>query len=331
MKRVLDRAIEFVARARAPKEPPMPAGTMVEGDETLERPLCPLCGNTRARPVVEAQDTWMRSDGRKFSVVRCEICAHRYTTPRYKLEHREKAFEGAYPFYRRARSASSMDAQAWAAAQAPFLGRAQHLCEARPRPGRLLDVGCGDGVFCDVMRTRGWEVSGIDMESDVVAHAREHLKVDARMVDIETEPLPEGPFEAVSMWGVIQLIYRPQALLERVRERLSENGVLAIGVSNVRSWGATAFGSRWYGLGVPRHLSHFTPDTLRRLVEFSGYEVERVVFDTPRWILAGSVDAAIPKGAVVRKALKAAAYTASPLLGRTQMADTLEIYARPKS
>ena len=47
---------------------------------------------------------------------------------------------------------------------------------AEPLKGlKVLDIGCGDGLFRDVMRTRGWEVQGVDVSEDVVWHAKDIL------------------------------------------------------------------------------------------------------------------------------------------------------------
>lgn len=326
---ILDAAIEALARARAPKEPPAPVGAEVVADSVFERPHCPSCGNTRGEVVLVAGDDWVDADysGQRFAVVRCQICAHRYTSPRFKRSHKHLAFQGEYPFYSRARAARRGVSADLEAARAPFHGRGERLFAAHPAPGRLLDVGAGDGFFGDVMRARGWEVVAVDNEADVVWHARERLGLEAYALDVEEDPLPPGPFDAVTLWGVLQLVYEPRALLEKVRQVLSPEGVLAIGVSNVRSAGASLFGARWRGLGLPRHLSHFTPETLTRLVSWCGFEVLGLAYETPRWIMSGSVDAAVPRP--VRRAAKAILYPAGHLLGKTSRADTLELYARP--
>jgi len=327
--KMLDRAIELVARARAPKEPPAPTGAAVV-DSIFERPSCPACGNTRGEVVLEASDTWIERDygGQRFAVVRCSICATRYTSPRIKRRNKRIAFAGQYPFYSRARAAKEGSQLDPTAARAPFLARADRLSGVSPQPGRIFDIGCGDGFFLDTMRARGWEVSGGDIEQDVIWYAREQLNLPVDRLDVEEQPLPDGPFDAITMWGVLQLIYDPRRLLEDVRRVLAPDGVVAIGVSNFKSAGASLFGKSWRGLGLPRHLIHFTPETLARLLEWCGFEVVQTAFETPRWIVAGSVDAML--GSVpVKKATKAALYAMAAAVGRTARADTMEVYARP--
>lgn len=340
---LFQRALETISRARAPKEPPSPVGAGIAGAvSVLERPPCPLCGATRGRTLVIGGDDWLGrhpvpgiDPAQKFAVVRCEVCSGRYTSPRLKREYRALAYPNNYPFYVRAQAAKNSDLlhpppkpKELDRARSAFFGRADRLSEIMPRPGRILDLGCGDGFFLDVMRTRGWETAGVDVEESVIWYAQTKLGLrEVRVSDMEEGEYPEGPFDAITMWGSLQLVYSPRTLLERIHRLLAPGGVVGIGVSNVKSAGAELFSDHWYGLGLPRHLVHYTPETLSRLLEWTGFLVERQHFETPKWIAAGSVDAALPTK-LVRRAAKAAVYAASPLIGRTRYGDTMEIYAR---
>jgi SAM-dependent methyltransferase len=315
----LDRAIETVARARAPKEPPIAPGGGRE-NETLERPSCPLCGGTRGKVVLTKPP---------FAVVRCEVCSVRYTSPRYRRSARDLAYGPEYPYYRRAKAALEHVRPIDRSIGARLFGsRAGRLAEIEPNPGRILDVGCGDGFFLDVMRGRGWDVFGVDIEELVIRHARDILDVPSARLDAEKDPLPTGPFDAVTIWGALQLMYRPQRLLERIRPLLAPGGLLAIGVSNIKSVGAIFFRDHWHGLQLPTHLVHFTPETLKRVVEWSGYRVVGMRFETPRWITFGSIDDIDFETRSRRRAAKLAASAIGLLSERTRYGDTMELYAR---
>jgi SAM-dependent methyltransferase len=331
---LIDRAIETVANARAPKEPPSPMGPDAPPDRapSLERPSCPLCGATRGKIVLLARDTWTKDGDARHAIVRCSVCSVRYTSPRYKKDLRRLAYGPSYPFHLRAKDALETGRPIdRARAREPFFDRARRVCELEPTPGRVLDLGCGDGFFLDVMRDHGWETVGVDFEPSVVSFAKERLALDARVLEIESEPLPSGLFDAVTIWGGLQLTYRPQRLLEKIRGALAPRGLLAIGVSNIKSAGAIVFKQHWYGLGVPRHLVHFTPETLKRLLGWSGYRVERIAFETPRWITWSSIDDIAIESDRTRKLAKAAAAAIGVVTGRTAYGDTMQVYARPES
>jgi SAM-dependent methyltransferase len=328
---VIDRAIEAIAWARAPKEPPAPAGPLLDRQPTLERPSCPLCGATRAQLVVAAHDDWVSGEVRtEYAVVRCEVCAGRYTTPRFREEHKRLAFSGDYPFYERARRGKAGERDDLEAASRVFEGRARQVMSIRPRPGRLLDLGAGDGLFQDRMRRRGWSTVGMDFEPDVVWHARDRLGLEVIGGDVERDPLPAGPFDVVTMWGLLQLIYRPQRLLEKLHDVLAPGGIVAIGVSNIGGLGARIFGRSWRGLGLPRHLIHFTPPVLERLLDWSGFRVISFEFETPRWIVAGSVDALTPLPRPLGSVVRTVAHGLAQVPANGPLGDTMIALAERK-
>ena len=295
----------------------------------LETPPCPLCGGAAGALVVAARDDWNPqgpAQGLVFQVRRCRVCGGCFTSPRFREEAKHLPFQGDYPFYLRARSTRQAPDEA---ALAAFATRADRLQQAHPAPGRVLDLGMGDGAFLSLMRRRGWSVAGMDVEPDLVTFAQAHLDLAETWVgDAERDPLPEGPFDAVTLWGLLQLAYAPQALLEKIRAVLAPGGVVAIGVSNISGAGPRLFGPHWRGLGLPRHLVHYAPATLERLLDRAGFQVLSCAFATPYWMVAPSMQAALPLPGLLGKVSRRAAGALLGLLGRTSLGDTMTVVAR---
>lgn len=87
------------------------------------------------------------------------------------------------------------------------------VAEARPR--RVLDAGCGDGLFARVIAAQ--EVIGIDNSAAMVARARER-GVDARLGDIQDLPLEDGAFDVVVCnWTLYHLQDLDRGLAEIAR------------------------------------------------------------------------------------------------------------------
>ncbi len=78
------------------------------------------------------------------------------------------------------------------------------------------------------------------------------------------------------MGMVLEHVHWPHRLIAAAVEALSPGGLLAISVPNIASWGYRLFGKDWWPLELPRHLLHFTPDTLSCLLEAHGLEVLQV-------------------------------------------------------
>jgi len=309
-----------------------PARQLNELQSQMETPACPLCGETSARTLLHAVDDWVPEGparGFEFGVLRCEKCRGCYTSPRFSEQFKQIPFQGNYPFYMRARQTSELLDQA---AARPFLSRAASLTDVHPTPGQLLDLGMGDGVFLALMQKRGWAISGMDTEPDVVEFARTRLKLQSCSAgDAERDPLPQGQFDAITMWGLFQLIYNPQALLEKLRSSLVPGGVVGIGVSNFASLGARIFGKHWKGLGVPRHLVHFEPESLRRLVEGSGYQVMSLTFESPYWLIAESMKSKMPLPGILGGISRRSAAALFATLQKTSLGETMTLMARVRT
>ncbi|WP_306601761.1 bifunctional 2-polyprenyl-6-hydroxyphenol methylase/3-demethylubiquinol 3-O-methyltransferase UbiG [Geothrix sp. 21YS21S-2] len=297
-------------------------------EDALEHPSCPICGATEARALLLAGDDWI-PDGpareQRFCVMRCARCRARYTSPRFSEATKHLAFEGAYPFYERARKAAGPPSPRETAA---FLRRIELVTGVHPAPGRVLDLGMGDGLFLAAMRERGWDVEGVDIEPGVVAYARTHLGLPGcRVLDADREPFPPGPFDAVTLWGMFQLSYHPRELLEKIRPSLAPGGILAIGLSNIEGLGARLFGRHWRGLGLPRHLVHYTPGSLEALLVETGYRIQATAGETPDWIVDGSMNSACPLPGNLGRASRLAARSVLGWLGRGRLGDTFTVIA----
>src|SRR5512138_3417321 len=112
----------------------------------LERPSCSFCGSSESRVVRRARDDWNPQSPAKdmiFEVRSCTVCGGHFTSPRFREESKHIPFQGGYPFYERARRCdATVDDQALR----PFLTRARILQKVHPGPGRVLDIGMGDGA-----------------------------------------------------------------------------------------------------------------------------------------------------------------------------------------
>ena len=142
-------------------------------------------------------------------------------------------------------------------------------------PGRLLDVGCGNGRFLAKMRAAGWQVEGTDFDPAAVKHVREQLGVPAHCGDLESAGFPAGSFDVVVLQHVIEHVETPVDLLRECLRILKPGGQLLLITPNVESWGHRRFGPFWRGLEPPRHLCLYSKQTLAELARRAGFQVRR--------------------------------------------------------
>jgi len=88
--------------------------------------------------------------------------------------------------------------------------------------------------------------------------------------DILAAPFAPGAFDVVTAFHVLEHVPDPIAVVRRMLDWLAPGGRLIIEVPNAGGLGATLFSRSWLPLDLPRHLSHFMPESLARAVERAG-------------------------------------------------------------
>jgi 2-polyprenyl-3-methyl-5-hydroxy-6-metoxy-1,4-benzoquinol methylase len=142
-------------------------------------------------------------------------------------------------------------------------------------PGRLLDVGCGDGQFLHQMAKDGWRGTGIDFDGAAIESGRQKYGLNLSVGDFQTADFETDGFDAVTMSHVIEHVPDPVACLEKCRRVLRPGGRLVVSTPNVRSLGHERFRQNWRGLEPPRHLHIFTANLLGECARRAGLAVVR--------------------------------------------------------
>lgn len=148
----------------------------------------------------------------------------------------------------------------------------------RQPPGRALDIGCGRGLMLDRLRSRGWQVQGTELSEEAASYAREVLEIPVRIGKLQELHFPDAEFDLVVLWHVLEHLHHPREVLAEVQRILKPGGRLLLAAPNFGSWEARWGRDCWFHLEVPRHLTHFTPGSLRRLLKEGGFQLERRSF-----------------------------------------------------
>ena len=131
-------------------------------------------------------------------------------------------------------------------------------------PGRILDVGAGDGTLLDALAARGRDATGLERSSS---------RPDVRAASVEDL---DGTYAAVTMWHSLEHLPDAGRALDRTAGLLAPGGVIVIAMPNPASLQAAAFGDRWLALDMPRHLVHVPQAALLARLHDLGLSVERV-------------------------------------------------------
>jgi 2-polyprenyl-3-methyl-5-hydroxy-6-metoxy-1,4-benzoquinol methylase len=257
--------------------PVVEAGPLIEWEE----PGCLLCGSQHWSPLVEAPDSTAGGTGLWFAVVQCQDCGLCFTCPRPNLETIGQFYPAVYRPHHTRRSRAvrrEQGQQSWQHGgrrrnDASSLFQSEinaHPLRSTGR-GRLLDFGCGGGAFLAQMHSQNWQVTGLDISAAAVQRVRDELGLRAVVGSLPHPDLRPGSFDVITMWHSLEHVHAPLEVLRQAHRLLVPGGRLVVAVPNIDSLPFRWFGSAWYGLDLPRHLTHFAPWTLQAMLERAGF------------------------------------------------------------
>jgi SAM-dependent methyltransferase len=228
---------------------------------------CPLCATERMRALMHVYDHRRKTPRWDYHVVRCEGCGLLYRHPRIRPDRLGDLYSsGKYAAFLGGKYTRKRITR-YEVAMAPF-GRLFASGDGR----RLLDFGCGNGLFLEIAHGRGFDPYGVDLAEDAVAAARS--RPSGRNAHhgspSEVPEIAAGGFDVITMWSVLAHLAEPVDDLTMLRRLLAPDGVLLLLTVNAGSLKLRRQLETWGGF-TPNHLAFFSPETLQRLLARAGF------------------------------------------------------------
>ncbi len=148
----------------------------------------------------------------------------------------------------------------------------KRLVEKHKKEGRLLDYGCGVGDFLNTMKNH-FHGEGIEPNPNACKIAQEKTKLTITS-NTDLSVFENEHFDVITLWHVLEHIPNLKEVSEELKRILKEDGVLIIAVPNHKSFDATYYKEFWAAYDVPRHLWHFSKESMKTWWE--NFEVELI-------------------------------------------------------
>ena len=294
-----------------------------EANIDLELIDCTLCGSADYKTIMIERD-YKTGIGGPFRIVQCDDCGLTYTNPRPTPETIGVFYGDEYVCYASRKEDTSWQAR-WrhdlehSVLQTYYGLPAEQLTLAtklkawwgnlrikrnRQRmgwipyrgEGRLLDFGCGAGHFLKDMKSHGWNVQGLDFSEMVAKQVTEETGIPVHTGTLPHPNVQPESFDVVSMWNALEHVYSPSETIRAAKDVLAPGGLMVVGVPNSASFGFETFKNDWFALDVPRHLTHFTPDTLTQVLEKEGLRIHSLTHISRPAVIRKSVAIAKKNG-----------------------------------
>lgn len=157
-------------------------------------------------------------------------------------------------------------------------------------PGRLLDVGCGEGFVLDEMAAKGWEVEGIDHSIAGVETFNPGMKryvQQGNLFNILEDRIARGEaYDLVWLGNVLEHVLDPVGLLQSLRRLVTKDGLLVVTVPNDGSVYHENLIERQmiqdrFWIAIPDHMSYFTAESLTGIADATGWTCRDILGDFP--------------------------------------------------
>jgi 2-polyprenyl-3-methyl-5-hydroxy-6-metoxy-1,4-benzoquinol methylase len=135
----------------------------------------------------------------------------------------------------------------------------------------ILDIGCSFGGFLYAARNLGWETKGIETVQEVGKYGKELYDLDIFFGKLEESNLPPSSFDVIRLNNIIEHIPDPSEFFSRIHLLLRGGGLLTVATTNFDSFSASLCGKEWIYFDGRHHVVLFTPGTLKKLLEKSGF------------------------------------------------------------
>lgn len=205
-----------------------------------------------------------------------------------------------------------------------------------PTPGRILDIGCGNGYSLVKYKNTGWEVFGVE-PSSVAAKVGNENGLNIFCGTLIDAKFPDNHFDYIRSNHSFEHVYNPNETLKEIHRVLKPGGKLFIGVPNIKGLMPKIFKQYWYYFGLPVHTFNYNPASLSAMLNKHNFIVEKTIHNSTWAGILGSIQVYLNRntnklsgdGFLLKfKPFKPVAGVFARLFNLLKMGDCMEIIAK---
>lgn len=154
------------------------------------------------------------------------------------------------------------------------LQRKLKLINSFDLPGKsLLDIGAATGDFLATCKKGGWDVKGTEPNQKARSIA---FQQGIQLLE-NNEGLKKHSFDVITLWHVLEHIENLFEFISQLNELLKDNGRIIVAVPNYKSYDSEYYKEYWAAYDVPRHLWHFSKESIVKLFSKENIVVDQIL------------------------------------------------------
>lgn len=138
------------------------------------------------------------------------------------------------------------------------------------RGKKIIEIGAGAGEYMQIMAENDVQVYGLEHRRESVMKAQDHgLRVFEGYIENSSYKIPQAPYDGFYIMNFLEHIPDPKAFLKGIAFNLADGAYGLVEVPNTDF----ILENKMFSEFMLDHLSYFTKNTLRVMLETSGFEV----------------------------------------------------------
>jgi len=224
-------------------------------ENELEEVSCNICNCNDYKPLFK----------KEFHVVKCKKCGLVYVNPRLTKSISEEESKEGLNWHLKAQEANDE--------LVGFYEGLLHRFQRYRKTRRILDVGCGTGVFLHIARKNEWEVYGTELFKQGAEYAKEAYNIDIFQGELKGVNFANSFFDVVTLFEVIEHLQNPLEYLKEIFRILRKGGFLFLTTPNLSSLNFLIRREKWCVVTPSSHIYYFTATTIRKILGLAGFKI----------------------------------------------------------
>lgn len=235
------------------------------------QPNCLICGSAEKELFLTCKDYTVSQQ--EFKIQQCKSCGFRYTSPRPANENLGEYYKAeSYVSHSDSKNGLINTIYHWVRSYTLIKKLQLVMHYSKLKRGKILDYGAGTGAFLNTCKTNGWHAIGIEPDEDARNIMAEKFSISSfASLEAARADISFSDFDVITAWHVFEHVPDLQETIQALKGALKPKAKLIVAVPNPTSFDAKHYKQYWAAYDVPRHLWHFAPADIIRLLKDSGF------------------------------------------------------------
>lgn len=233
---------------------------------------CLICGSDHIEHFITCKDYTVSQ--KEFEIKRCIDCGFRFTSPRPEDKDLGEYYKAeSYISHSDTKKGLVNTLYHWVRSYTLIKKLQIVMHYSKLKQGSILDYGAGTGAFLETCKKNKWNALGIEPDEGARKVMEEKFNISSyASLNELTSKESLSKFDVVTAWHVLEHVPNLKETIENIKRVIKTKAILIVAVPNLTSYDAKLYKNYWAAYDVPRHLWHFSPADIKRLLNDCGFK-----------------------------------------------------------